>query len=261
MRTQGDRAVKGRTYWDGKHQAGIYQQIYNATPCLTYEFQMHGMAKLGEDGDRLHEFRVGIDQRGYRPTTWAVHAFPSTTVWGDSHTEYVDRYGLLTVEAEAWDSEISVFTYAEADGGRSYESLWDTGSFRDATPDMIHDPNNLPAPSGVFNLNQNVGSTSATITWQTSNAALSQVYYRLVPSSGGTIDPYPNAVYVPSIRGASLHTWSATPLDKTLGTFHSANLTNLVPGETYAFIAVSRGLFNGQCVTWVSTELTFTTTN
>jgi hypothetical protein len=256
---QGDRAVKGRTYWNGKHQAGIYQQIYNATPCLTYEFQMYGKAKLGEAGDRLLQFRVGIDQRGYRPDTWAVHAFPSTTVWGVSHPEYIDRYGLLTVTAEALDAKISVFTYAEADGGVSFETLWDTGSFREATPAMVHDPDNLPAPNGILNLNQNVSSTSATITWQTSNPALSQVYYRLVPQSGGTAEPYPNNVYAPSIRGASLRTWSATALDKTLGTVHSATLTNLVSGRTYKFIAVSRGLSNSQCVTWVSMEQTLTT--
>lgn len=254
----GVNAVKGRTYWDGKHQAGLYQMIYNATPCLTYEFQMYGKAKLGDSGDVLNTFRVGIDQRGYRPDTWAVKGFPSTMVWGDSHAEYVDFYGPLSVTAEARSSTISVFTYADADGGASIHTVWDTGSFRDATPAMIHDLQDLPSPGGVYNVSESVGTTTATITWETTNEALGQVYYRLVPS-GGTGLPYTHTVYIPVVLGAMTSNWLATPLDKTPKTTHTATLTDLQPDSSYEYIAVSRGLFGDQCVTWVSEERPFKT--
>jgi hypothetical protein len=145
---EGNRAVKGRTYWDGKHQAGLYQIIYNATPCLIYEFQMYGQAKLNEKDDDLLAFRVGIDRIGYRPHTWAVDGFPDTTVWGTSRTDSIDKYIPLSVTAEAWDSSISVYTYAEAKGGLSFETQWDTGSFEEVTLDVM--PELIDDPDGRF---------------------------------------------------------------------------------------------------------------
>lgn len=257
---QGDRAVKGRTYWDGRLQAGLFQIVYDATPCLTYEFQMYGKAKLNESGDVLRAFRVGIDRVGFRPDTWGVSSFPNTTVWGPSHTEYVNTYGPLAVSAEAWSSTLSVYTYAEADGGKSVEFVWDTGSFREATPDMIHDPANLPAPGGINIMGVHVGSTTTAIDWTTSNQTVGQVYYRRAPHVGPT-PTYTNTVYLPIVLGTVSKDWLVTPLIKTASTAHSANITGLLPGTTYQFLVVSRGLSGGQCVTWVSQEGTFTTNN
>jgi len=257
---QGNRAVKGRTYWDGKLQAGLFQVVYGATPCLTYEFQMYGKAKLNETGDVLHAFRVGIDRVGFRPATWGVNSFPNTTVWGPSHTEYINTYGPLTVSAEAWSSTISVYTYAEADGGKSVEFVWDTGSFRETTPEMIHDPTNLPAPGGINILGVHVGSTTTAIDWATSSETVGQVYYRQ-SSPGGPTPSYTNTVFLPIVQGPVSKEWMMTPLIRTASTTHSANITNLLPGTTYHYIVVSRGLSGGQCVTWVSEEGTFTTNN
>ena len=262
--TQGDRAVKGRVYWDGKHQAGLYQMIYGATPCLTYEFQMHAQAKLGEAGDVLHDFRVGIDRRGYRPATWAVQAFPSTMVWGTLHTEYVNHYGLLTVTAEALDSTISVFTYADVDGGVSAEILWDSGSFQEVTaPELISDPDNPPGDASGISSGPTVvaSSTFATVNWTTSSPALSQVYYRLTAGASTPVTPTATlvfTVYLPHVSSERTP-WLSTELDKSPKTSHSVVIGGLQPGSTYEYFVSSRGVSGEGCVTWVSNKREFTT--
>ncbi len=254
--------VQIRPYGGGHQLAGLYQVIYNTTPCLVYQFQMYGQSRP-EGGDTWAVLQVGIDQVGWHPDSTndpAVHAFPSTTVWGPSH-DYKWTYGPLTVTAEALNTQITVFTYADSPGGRSHRILWDTGSFQDVTPAMIHDPDNLPSPGGISNLSVTPGSTTAQVTWTTAEAALGQVYYRKLPTPGspptGTVI---FQVYLPLVARSGGVTWQATPLNKTPTTSHSETITGLEPDSTYAYIVVSRGLSGGQCVTWVSSEQQFTTT-
>ncbi|MDW8068688.1 MAG: hypothetical protein RML46_07235 [Anaerolineae bacterium] len=253
-------AVQMRTYGEGKFLAGIYQPIYNTTPCLVYGFQIYAQSRPEGSNDTLTVLQVGIDRVGWHPdssTDPAVHgSFPGTTVWGPGR-QYQWSYGPLTVTAEAWNTKITVFTYADAAGGRSHRILWESASFWDATPPMIHDPNNLPTPSGISNLTVITASTTATITWTTASAALGQVYYRLVSAPAGPPPPdYPYKVYLPIVMRQT--GWQYTPLNKTPTTSHQAVLTGLVPGGTYEFIAVARGLSGGQCVTWRSDTGQFT---
>jgi hypothetical protein len=258
----GDKAVKGRTHWNGSLQGGLYQIVYNTTPCLTYEFEMYGKFKLGESGDVLHAFRVGIDRVGYRPTDWAVQDFPSTMVWGSSNTSYINTYGPLTATAEAWSDKISVYTYAQADGGTSAEFLWDSGTFEEATPpDLISDPDNPPAASGISGLWVNASSTSATMNWNTSADALGQVYYRLASTPSTPVSPttgLTRTVYLPLISRAP-NPWLSTSLNESPTTAHSEGISGLQPGSTYEYIVASRGLSGGQCATWVSSKQQFTT--
>lgn len=253
-------AVQMRTYGEGKFLAGIYQPIYNTTPCLVYGFQIYAQSRPEGSDDALTILQVGIDRVGWHPNSYtdpAVHgSFPNTTVWGPGQ-KYQWSYGPLTVTAEAWNTKITVFTYADATGGRSHRILWDSASFWDATPPMIHDPNNLPAPSGISNLTVITAGTTATVTWTTTGTALGQVYYRLVSVPAGPTPPdYPYKVYMPIVMRQT--GWQYTPLNKTPTTNHQAVLTGLVPGGTYEFIAVSRGLSGGQCVTWRSDVGQFT---
>ena len=250
--TSTDKAIKSRTYWGSDYRAGVYQVIQNATPCLTYQFQMHGKFRPGDSGDVLHALKVGIDRDGYYPSDVAVPSFPSTTAWGTSHPEYSGYYGSLEVTAEAWGDTITVFTYADADGG---EVVWDTGDFDDVTPSQIIDPDDPPSPA-TLNPNHSTTSASATISWSTSSA-LGQVYYRPL-ASGGTPSTLPNKVYLPLVAGGSA-SWQATTLNKTPVTSHSVTITGLEPGSTYEYIVASRGLDSGQCETWVSGTEEFTT--
>lgn len=253
-------AVQMRTYGGGKFLAGLYQPIYTTTPCLVYGFQIHAQSRPEGGDDVLIALQVGIDRVGWHPDSRTDPAvagsFPATTVWGPAQRhQWV--YGPLTVTAEAWGTKITVFTYADATGGRSHRILWDSASFRDATPPMIHDPNDLPTPSGISSLAVITAGTTATVTWTTASPALGQVYYRLVSVPTGPTPPdYPHKIYLPIVMKQV--GWQYTPLNKMPTTSHQAVLTNLVAGGTYEFIAVSRGLSGGQCVTWRSAASQFT---
>lgn len=255
-----DKAIKSRTHWDGKYHAGVYQIVPNATPCLTYQFQMYGRAKPG-DGDIVHGLQVGIDRVGYYPSDVAVHNFPNTTVWGTSHPEYTTGYGLLSVTAEAWGDTITAFTYADIDGG---EILWDTGSFQEIVPsDLVSDPDNPPDnTNGVITmLPEGIGSTSVTVNWNTNVDASSQVYYRLVSSPSTPISPTGTLSYTTyfPLVGKSPALWHATTLDTTPTGSHTAYISGLLPGSTYEYVVASRGYWSEGCVTWAA-EGDFTTT-
>lgn len=260
-----DEGVQMRPYdrVEGAHQvAGLYQLVYNATPCLVYEFQMYVQARP-EDDDRTAVLKVGIDQVGWHPDSAndpAVHNgfFPSTTVWGPTHN-YKFSYGPLTVTAEALSTTIAVYTFADAPGGRYHRILWDTGSLREVTPDTIYDPNNPVTPSGIANLTVTPGTDMATVSWTTGGDALGQVFYRPV-STGG--EPPTGTVlfmtYLPLVTGGGTP-WRATALNKTPTSNHTVILSGLQQGRTYELVVASRGLAGNECVTWVSDKRTFTT--
>jgi hypothetical protein len=268
-----DEGIQMRPYEWGKQfdqVAGLYQVVYNTTPCFVYEFQMYGQSRPEDPNDyREAVLKVGIDQVGWHPDSAndpAVHpsvyppdGFPSTTVWGPSH-DYKFAYAPLTVTAEALNTKIVVFTYGDAPGGRYHRVLWDTGSFRDVTPERIYDPEDQSTPSGIYNLGISVGSDLAIINWTTVSSALGQVYYRL--RSAEPVSPTGTmlfSVYLPLVTAAPAP-WQATALNKTPTTAHTATLTDLLPGRSYEYIVVSRGLgANNQCTTWVSQKRTFTT--
>jgi hypothetical protein len=262
---QNVEGVQMRPYDWGKtanQLAGLYQVIQNATPCLVYEFQMYGQSRPEDPNDhRTAVLKVGIDRAGWHPpseTDPAVHGgFPSTTVWGNPH-DYKFAYGPLTVTAEAANSTIVVYTYGDAPGGRFHRVLWDTGSFQDVTPSMIHDPDNLPAPGGISNISVLPGSTSVTISWSTANNTIGQIYYRASAVSDTPPD-YPNKIFLPIMRGSGQQ-WAASAVDKISSSNHSVTLTDLTPGHSYNYIIVSRGVSGEACVTVASSTLTFSTT-
>ena len=264
----GSEGVQVRTY-DGNESAhqigGVYQIVHNTIPCLTYRFQMYAES-YPEQKYWDAVLKVGIDQVGWdlvpehRP---AVHEFPSTMVWGAAHDYKFPNYGLLTVEAEALNDKITVFTYADAPGGRYHRVLWDTGSLAEITSDqlqLVDDPDNPPA--ATLSASVTAGSTSAVFTWNTTTGALGQVYYRLVRSNAEVTPPsgtFTHTAYLPYIA-SSPNPWQVTSLAKTNTTAHSVSVTGLSPNSVYEYFVASRGVSNGVCVTWVSSKAEFTTT-
>jgi hypothetical protein len=256
-------SVAMRTYDGDVHYAGLYQPIYEATPCLTYQFQMYVMSKpnLGSPAATL---RVGIDQVGWHPDSAndpaVPGAFPATTVWGPAQDFKYPNWGQVSVTAEAHSTSITVFTSAQTTGGRQHGIVWDSGSFQEVTPEKIVDPAQLPTPSGIFNLSAIPGRDAATVTWTTAGPAVSQVFYRI--TSGSVPPEYPNKLYLPMVIGSGTGVsaeWVASPLIKTANTGHSVTLSGLQPGRTYEYVAVSRGLSGSECTTWVSPVQSFTT--
>lgn len=259
--------VRPYDWGSGNNQlAGLYQVIYDTTPGLVYYFQMYGQSRPENTG-KLAVLQIGIDQVGWHPeskTDPAVHNFPATTVWGDSHNDYTDYYGPLNVMAEALGDKITVFTYADAPGGRHHRILWDTGSFLAVTqevwPKLIPDPDNPPAASGISSPAVDTTSTSATVSWNTPGDALGQVYYRLVSSPSTPVTPTGTLLYtayLPMISHTSSWTW--TSLNKSPMSSHSEVISGLRPNSTYEYIVASRGVSGGVPVTWVSYKREFTT--
>lgn len=258
------RAYGNITFEDwnvGHHVGGIYQVVHNTTPCLHYEFTMMGQARYDPPHDKkldtppdVSTLRVGIDRSGWYldPDDPAVHGgFPTSTQWGESQIHY-ETYGELSVTAEAWGDKITVFTYADAEGGRATRVLWDTGSFSEVTPAYIFDPDTYTGSSGIFGLGASTdGSGNVLITWSTSQPAISQVYYSFVGDSPGTpSDPLPNVVYLPLVYQPHEQVWHATALDKSAKTSHAVTLSGLASGD-YEYIVVSKGYAGGEaCETW-----------
>lgn len=125
------QAVAVRTYDGDIHQGGLYQIIYNTIPGVTYEFKIYAQARP-VTGDTLVGLKVGIAPNGWAPNSKvdpAVGTFPTNMVWGQAKS-YINTWGELVVQAQATADHITVFTYADARGGRSHGILWDTASFR-----------------------------------------------------------------------------------------------------------------------------------
>jgi len=266
---QSVQGVQVRAYGDswnsGHHLGGLYQVIYNTTPCLEYEFKMNAQARYEPPHDQIPDpfptdwvntLRVGIDRTGWHLATNdpAVHGdFPATTKWGESQKHYWE-YGELSATAEAWADEVAVFTYADADGGRASRVLWDTGSFAEVTPAQIYDPADYTVPNGIYSLSSSVAGSSVLITWNTSKDAISQVYYHSLPTaSPPPTTTYTNTVYLPLV--VSNAAWQSTDLKKEPTSSHSFTLSGLEAGMTYEYIVVSKAYVSGDaCSIWVKKD-------
>lgn len=256
-------SVVVRTYDGTNHLGGIYQMIYDTVPCAEYQFTMYALSKP-DSGSPAAALQVGIDRVGWHPdpnTDPAVPgAFPSTTVWGAAQDFKYPTFGQVSVTAEALDDQIAAYTYASTTGGRSHAIVWDSGAFQDVTPGSIFDPEtDALNPAGISSgPTASTTSTTAQISWQSSSAAISQVFYRLQSTSTTPppTEPLTHTIYLPFI--AAYQPWAATELIKTASASHVVDLAGLTPNSTYEYIVVSRGVSGEQCVTW-SKQATFST--
>ncbi|MBN2003421.1 MAG: hypothetical protein JXA21_08705 [Anaerolineae bacterium] len=254
---QSVESVVLRTYDGNIQEGGLYQMVYDVTPGLHYTFQMYALTRPDDDvSDKTAVLKVGIDPTGWAPDASSDPAFPgyypASIVWGETHDYKYPNFGALSVTAEARANKITVFTYGYMYGGPKHAVVWESGSLVDVTPAMIQPVDSLPAPSGIYNLATATGSNSAQISWTTLAPAISQVYYRQVPQQSNP-NPYPPTIYLPYVTSNTVpQNWMHSPLNKTASTSHTVLLSGLTFGGTYDFIVVSRGLDNGQCVTWVS---------
>ncbi len=259
----GVESVALRSYTGDVQEGGLYQVIYNVTPCLQYQFQMYGLSRPDYGlPNPAAQLRVGLDPTGWHTNPSVDPAmpgyYPASIVWS-APQDFKSDFGLLQVTAEARSSTVTVYTRALAYGGSRHAIVWDSGAFQEATPAMLHDPAALPAAT-ILILSVTRDRTWATITWTTSpSSAVSQVYYALRPAGGGTPPNYPNKVYLPLVMGGATPTWTASPINKTPAIAHAVTLSGLLPGRTYDFIAVSRGRSGDACTTWVSEAQQFTT--
>lgn len=257
----GVESVVLRSYDGNVQEGGLYQVIYNVTPCLQYQFQMHALSRPDTNvSNPTAELRVGLDPTGWHSDPAVDPAvpgyYPASIVWSAPQDFKYPTFGLLQVTAEALSDKVTVYTRALAYGGVKHAVVWDTGEFQEVTPAMLHDPAALPPASLSPIVITSTGSVQ--ISWATPASAVSQVYYRQVPAGGETPPDYPHKVYLPLVMGGSPSTWIASPINKTPAISHSIWLTGLSTGQIYEYIAVSRGLSGSACVTWVSSPQRFT---
>lgn len=260
-------AVQMRPYGEGSLLGGIYQVVYNITPCLVYEFSMHGQSRPVEANDHLVAMQVGIQRTGWylHPTDSrfpAIHndmpEFHSPNiVWGTPKTP-INQYEQMSVQAEAWADRVAVYTYAHTDGGRSHRVFWDTGAFSEVTPATIYDPLQHSATTGGISQDPiaNPSGTTANVSWTSTGAAISQIFYHSIAGPATTPPPtLPYTIFLPLVIRAER--WDYSLVDKTFTTTHTVTLTGLQSGYTYEYFVVSRGLSSNQCVNWVSSKDTF----
>jgi hypothetical protein len=256
---------------DGRQIAGIYQLVENTTPCFSYKFRMHGYSRQEGPNDSLNGMKVGIE-----PTGWTLdpdHApgvhdgdWPATMVWGTSR-RYDSDFGPLEVTAEALDTRITVFTYADAVGGNSHKIHWDTGSLEEIPLTvLVSDPDHPVGDDSWITFGPAVlaADTSARVEWNTSGMAVSQVYYREADVTS-TLDSTSGTRVVPThtthllFVSRPLGEWLSTVLDTTPKTAHLVIISDLLPGRIYEYYVVSRGVSGDACVNWVSDRKMFMT--
>jgi hypothetical protein len=96
----------------GTHEAGIYQKVDNIRPGSQVRFSVYGQAWAG-DGDDPDEskgggpmrMKIGIDPAG------GTNPWSGSIVWSGEHNP-LDRWELMSVDARATGSSVTVFTYS-----------------------------------------------------------------------------------------------------------------------------------------------------
>ncbi len=267
----GSESAKMRSFeWspEDRQVAGLYQVIADVEPCSSYKFQMYAYSRQQDSNDWLADLKVGIDPTGWHPDSAddpAVHEWPSTIVWGTSHTEYDSTFGPLEVTAEALETEITVFLYADARGGVSHKIYWDTGTFESVTTsgNLLADPDERTVDTSGITSGPGIGiywPNEVRVDWSTSAIGSNQVYYRCV--TGGTSSPpttnYTHTVHLPLVQ-RSFGPWLWTDVEKATSNDQEVIVRGLESGSTCEYFVVTRASWNNDCALWVSNVDTFTT--
>lgn len=116
---EGRRAQQWFTFYKS-HYGGMYQQVSNVTPGQRYRFTLVAQVWSSSDNDPNvsvgagdPRFEIGIDPTGAARPGW-VTSVPSTIEWSGlaSMASIIDKWGVMTVEAVAQSSTITVYIKA-----------------------------------------------------------------------------------------------------------------------------------------------------
>lgn len=258
-----DNHSQGYIRWGAPYIAGIYQPVA-VTPCRYYKFEIYNR----NDGSNYHP-KVGIDPTGWQlpytsnptppnncpptgaspcpnPRLESVNNFPSTMVWSETINQPAYEWALKSVTAEALSTTITVWTFVapENDANPSRSTYWDYASLTLVTPpDGMLVSGVLPAPDGnIRNVISTTAINAATLQWQTTAPAYSQVLYHYVGSA---------AVPPPPVVTNTQQFEMKTDIDWTLNTEHSVRLQNLAPGSVYDVALLAHRWTGSQCQTSV----------
>ena len=268
---------QGYILWSGKpFVAGIYQTV-TVTPCQMYQFQAFAR---NDESDYLS--KVGIDSYGTRlpayvspdgddlpkncppdgksacpnPGVSSADALPSTITWSPATSAQNLTWMTHTVASEALSTTISVWTYTDSvpGGAEPQSAYWDNATLTTTTyPD-----NRLPAPAAwtsstfITNVVMLKSSSRVTVTWKTTEAAIGQVWYERLRSTGVTTSPTAAYTqYFPLImQNYMAYPFETTP-DTTHVLTHSAVLSDLKSGDRLTLYILSRHFATDTCKTEV----------
>jgi len=253
--------------WGATYEAGIYQVVTGLSPCTPYRFTMWAR-NHSLDGVLPHA-RIGLDPQGTQLTPndddCAVKTgLPPQTVWSREQTALF-TWEELSVEAEPLGNRLTAILYAHPEsppygGPYYYDTIWDAGQLITST----YPGGRLPAPTSwtpsgfITNIVTSTVLNTLVIEWDTLAPASTQVWYEILPPPSPPISPTGAfTVYLPLVMRAPTFTY-ATLLDVTPVTPHRAVISGLQDGQTVRFVALSRRLLDGSCVTEVSAPIEVT---
>jgi hypothetical protein len=108
--------------------AGVHQQVFNVTPGQTYQFSIWAQVWSSTEDNPASvstlpanpHLRIGIDPTGL----W--DPFSPTVIWsGEARMDQViDRYGMLTVQATAQNSTITVFVRSSPEFANKHNNVY-----------------------------------------------------------------------------------------------------------------------------------------
>ncbi|MGB1253240.1 MAG: hypothetical protein ACPG8W_21690, partial [Candidatus Promineifilaceae bacterium] len=113
---EGEHAQQWFTFYKS-HYGGIYQQVTGVTPGQRYRFSLVAQVWSSSQDDANTSvdagdprFEIGIDPTGAARPGW-VSSAPSSVEWSGvaSMTSIIDKWGVVTVEATAQSSTITVY--------------------------------------------------------------------------------------------------------------------------------------------------------
>jgi len=247
--------------WGNDYAAGLMQSM-TVAPCVYYQFQAYGQTRPGnQDPPPVNvpsHMKVGLEPYGWmsgRSTSdydpgLEPENFPASVVWSPEATHNFS-FAPYSVIAEALSDTLTVILYSypevDIDGGVIWnDTIWDTASLTQvATPNgMLLATGNLPSADGK--ISQVVDTTvfnAATLQWQTSDPAYSQILYHYVGPVSGPPPP-PIADHTDDFE-------HQTSVDWTARMAHSIKLTDLSPASVYDVALLSRRWTGSACETSV----------
>ncbi|MBN1180142.1 MAG: hypothetical protein JXD18_13105 [Anaerolineae bacterium] len=237
------------------YTAGIYQRVANLQPCAFYQFQMYGRNHSGTGAE--HNARIGLDPFGRTYNTLdnpRLTAVPSDIVWSPRKT-YYETWGLHTVTAETRGNALTAITYVSPEPGYGYyDTFWDAGSLFQVSPpgNRFADPSSWTPSGFISNVNVSTNGDQVQITWDTSAAASTQVWYNILPVTTVSVTtPLSYTYYLPLVA-RSIDFDYETPVSYAPVSTHQVVIDGIGADEVVEFVAVSRRLVGDTCYTEVS---------
>jgi hypothetical protein len=248
--------------WGAGYAGGLMQSV-TVAPCSYYRFQAYGQSRPGSDDpppvNVASHMKVGIEPYGwmsgrsiadYDPAL-EPSEFPATVVWSSEATHDFS-FAPYAVTAEARANIITVILFSnpevDPDGGVLWnDTIWDTASLVQAQPPsgLLVSPGTLRPPDGeISGVTSTPVFNAATLQWQTSAPAFSQVLYHYVaPASPGTS--------LPPIVTSTEQFEHRTNVVLTALKSHSIKLRDLSPASVYDVALLSRRWTGSRCQTSV----------